>query len=93
MRNRIINRNEIITNSGLTVSFETEILLKEIPAVQIKTKSIEVLKIIDEFTNKKVVAFTKNAGIIILWEGDQYDEIGQWTDDDVKAKIASIYNK
>lgn len=25
-----------------------------------------------------------------LWEGDRYDEIGQWTDDDVIAELKKI---
>jgi hypothetical protein len=41
---------------------------------------------------KKVIAHTSEFGSVVLWEGDAYDAIGQWTDLDVTARIKEIYN-
>lgn len=30
---------------------------------------------------------------IILWEGEDYDNIGQWTDGDVIEKLNELYNQ
>jgi hypothetical protein len=53
--------------------------------------SIEVINMLDDPINKKVYASTKEVGAIILWEGAAYDAIGQWTDDDVAARVQEIY--
>lgn len=29
---------------------------------------------------------------IVLWEGESYDAIGQWTDDDVINRLNELYN-
>ena len=65
---------------------------KEIPAKQIKINKLEIFSVIDEPSNKKVTALLKHFGKITLWEGDAYDEIGQWTDDDVKERLIEIYS-
>ena len=82
----------INNDKGLTVNFPKEVVLKEIPAIQIKASQIKVKQIVDESENKKVIAFTDKAGKIILWEGAAYDAIGQWTDSDVQARIIEIFS-
>lgn len=52
---------------------------------------ITILTMIDEPKNKRVTVKTLELGSIILWEGSEYDNIGQWTDDDVKDRILEIY--
>lgn len=39
------------------------------------------------FKGKDPILKTKS---IILWDGDDYDAIGQWTDDDVQNRIKEI---
>lgn len=29
---------------------------------------------------------------VILWSGDDYDEIGQWTDADVEARLVELFS-
>jgi hypothetical protein len=29
---------------------------------------------------------------IVVWSGEEYDQIGQWTDDDLVASICAYYN-
>ena len=52
---------------------------------------ITINEITDNSEIKMVRAFTKEAGVIVLWEGDAYDTIGQWTDTDVANRIKEIY--
>jgi hypothetical protein len=30
---------------------------------------------------------------VILWSGDEYDNIGQWTDVDVQVRIKELYTQ
>jgi len=53
---------------------------------------VEVTELIDNPKKKTVIAKTNEFGIVILWEGADYDTIGQWTDTDVINKIKTIYN-
>jgi hypothetical protein len=39
---------------------------------------------------KRVEAITNELGIVTLWEGAEYDAIGQWTDADVINKLKSL---
>jgi hypothetical protein len=78
---------------GLIVNFPNEVVLKEIPATQIKISQLNIKQIVDEAENKRVVAFTDKLSRIVLWEGVAYDAIGQWTDTDVQARIIELYNK
>ena len=80
-------------NQGFVVNFPNEVVLKEIPATQIKATEIKIKQIIDETANKKVVAFTDKLGKIVLWEGSEYDAIGQWTDLDVQSRVIELYSK
>lgn len=78
--------------SGLTIDLPSEIIVKHIPAYTIKASKIEVSSIIDNSTEKKVVAIT-NLGKIVLWEGTSYDSIGQWVDTDVHNRLVELYVK
>lgn len=54
-------------------------------------EKITILTMVDEPKNKRVTVKTLELGSIILWEGSEYDKVGQWTDDDVKDRILEIY--
>lgn len=89
------NLHSLNTNaefSGLTVTFPSEVIIKEIPAKQIKASKVEVAQILDDSANKKVIAYTNNLGSIVLWQDAAYDAIGQWTDSDVQARIIELYS-
>lgn len=53
---------------------------------------VEIIEVIDNSKSKIVSAKTNEFGTVILWKGEEYDTIGQWTDTDVINKIKSIYN-
>jgi hypothetical protein len=85
-------RNSPQSFSGLTIELPSEIVVKHIPAFTIKASKIEVASIVDDSVAKKITANT-NLGKIILWEGDSYDNINQWTDSDVHTKLIELYVK
>ena len=63
------------------------------PQILKTISSITIHNITDmSFMEKKVIAHTSEFGSVVLWEGDAYDTIGQWTDTDVTARIKEIYN-
>lgn len=55
-------------------------------------KQISVISISDNYTAKKIIAYTKELGHVVLWSGNEYDNIGQWTDTDVQNRINELYN-
>lgn len=83
--------NILNISSGLNISLGSEKVIKSVPAKEIKADNIEITQIVDMYSAKKVVAHTKSVlGQIVLWEGEAYDAIGQWTDQDVKNRILEI---
>jgi hypothetical protein len=44
----------------------------------------------DNPVDKTVMAFAEPTGIIKLWEGAAYDAIGQWTNDQVSARVLQL---
>lgn len=71
------------------------ILDKEKEVVVVK----ELKKTITEITvnhvtdlpeQKRVEAITHELGLVVLWQGEEYDAIGQWTDTDVINKLKSL---
>lgn len=59
-------------------------------AETVTLSEVSVLRMIDKPGEKLVVVQTDEVGEIILWEGDAYDAIGQWTDLDVKTRLIEI---
>lgn len=77
--------------SGTTIELGQEVIVKQIPAYQIKATSIVITSITDDASSKTVTAHTVGVtGDIVLWTGAAYDAIGEWTDADVKARIIAI---
>jgi len=68
---------------------------KDIVLVQeqkVTLDKLTVVRMVDLPAQKKVVVFLKEiAKPTVLWEGDAYDSIGQWTDADVTARLLQIY--
>lgn len=85
--NKVIDR----TKPTLEVAFSSPKVVREIPAQTVSVSKIEIDYFIDSPADKKVEAYTRQVGKIVLWEGDAYDAIGDWTTADVEAKIKDIY--
>lgn len=74
----------------MKITFETP---KEVVLVRELKQSINEItieEVTDNSSRKEVKAFTREMGIIVLWTGDAYDAIGQWTDADVEARIKEL---
>lgn len=63
------------------------VIVKEVKKV---ITEITILELRDIPETKTVQAVTVEMGIITLWQGEEYDAIGQWTDQDVINKIKSL---
>lgn len=74
----------------MKITFETS---KEVVLVRELKQSINEItieEVTDNSSRKEVKAFTREMGIIVLWTGDAYDAIGQWTDTDVELRIKEL---
>jgi hypothetical protein len=76
-----------------------EILLnvpKRIVLQEEKSKDINkitVTRVVDLPKQKTVRCFCEELDeAIILWQGDEYDAIGQWTDEDVLNRVVELYS-
>ena len=69
---------------------------KSIVVTEQQTKSygsLTVKRLVDFPEKKKVVAFIKEVnGPVVLWEGPQYDTIGDWTNDNVSERLTELYS-
>jgi hypothetical protein len=65
--------------------------IQESPSYVFNLGDISVDHYIDSPSYKTVTAYTKQVGAIVLWEGDAYDAIGQWTDSDVEARLLELF--
>jgi hypothetical protein len=55
--------------------------------------SLNVKKVIDFPENKEVRVFLKELdNHVVLWSGEQYDMIGQWTDSDVEERLIELFS-
>ena len=60
-----------------------------------KTKVVTeftILVMTDLPTEKKVYVTTEELGRILLWEGQEYDDIGTWSDEDVANRLIELYS-
>lgn len=65
------------------------------PAITLDITECLIEQITDYITGKRVtVVITFDNGSrhkhIVLWEGDSYDAIGQWTDSDVENRVTEL---
>jgi len=75
---------------GLLVNFESSITVKTVGGAEIKAKNIEIRKIIDNPMTKTIAAMTTNNRLFILWEGEAYDTIGNWTNEQVVDRVKEL---
>jgi hypothetical protein len=90
---RPIRRIKETNQDGFVVNLPTEVVVREIPALTIKSSSLEVMYIRDESLDKKIISKIKGIGEVTLWESDQYDRMSQWTNEDVKTRLIELFLK
>lgn len=54
-------------------------------------RSITIKRMVDNPIRKIVAVETKEMGRVVLWEGADYDAIGQWTDSDVATRLHQLF--
>ena len=79
-------------NPALTIQLIGPKVIREIPAYKVTISFIEIEYFIDNPTEKIVEAYTKQIGKIVLWQGEAYDAIGDWTNADVENRIIELYS-
>jgi hypothetical protein len=68
-----------------------KIVLQEEKSKMLTT--LTVVRVVDLPKKKMVRAFVEEIDEpILLWEGPAYDQIGQWTDSDVEARLIELYS-
>lgn len=78
MKIEIANPKSIVVTAEVKQTFDT----------------LTINRMVDFPSQKKVVVFVKELSEpLVLWEGDAYDAIGQWTDQNVSDKITELYSK
>lgn len=69
---------------------------KKIVIQEERSKNIEtltVVRVVDLPQQKMVRCFLEEIDEpVVLWEGDAYDAIGQWTDVNVTERLSEIFN-
>lgn len=77
---------------NLEVQFNEEKSIVIIKERVIKVDKIIIKEMIDIPSDKIVYVNTEGLpGRIVLWQDDQYDAIGQWTNQDVINRINELY--
>lgn len=75
----------------ITLTNPKKIILQEEKSKTIST--LTIVRVVDLPIQKIVRVFLEELDEpVVLWEGAEYDAIGQWSDSDVYAKLNSIYN-
>jgi hypothetical protein len=74
----------------MKITFETPKEMVVVKELKRTVDEITVTEVIDNPEFKTVRAFTQELGVFNLWEGAEYDAIGQWTDSDVVARITEL---
>ena len=79
------------SNNPNLLRLEEDTTIPQTTTYDFKLADIYVDHYIDSPSYKTVDAYTKQYGAIRLWEGAAYDAIGQWTDEDVTARLLELF--
>jgi len=61
-----------------------------VPEQARQVDQLTVHRMVDSPKVKRVRVIISEVGALTLWEGDAYDTIGQWTDQDVVDRVMEI---
>lgn len=74
----------------ITLNSPKKIVLQEEKSKDIS--KLTVARVVDLPKQKVVRCFCEELEeAIVLWEGDAYDAIGQWSDSDVQNRLVELY--
>jgi hypothetical protein len=74
----------------MKITLDTEKEIVVVKEIKKTITEITVNQVTDLPEVKRVEAITNELGLVVLWEGEAYDAIGQWTDTDVINKLKSL---
>ena len=77
----------------MKITFETPKEIVTVKEAKETFNEITVDHITDSPWRKEVKAFIRELGILTLWENEEYDTIGQWTDTDAITRISELLNR
>ena len=83
-------RYERPTRATFDIEFETPVTEMTIGGVPQKTKKISIAKIIDNPATKTVAVMTAKNRLFVLWAGDAYDAIGNWTNEQITERVKEL---
>jgi hypothetical protein len=77
----------------LTVELPQPTTVKALGNRDVEITKIEIFEMIDNPVKKEVWVSCRNHPTrILLWKGEDYDAIGQWTDTDVINRVLELYS-
>jgi len=74
----------------MKIEFDTPKEIVLVREIKKEVSEVTIREMRDLPEQKRVEAITDLLGIVVLWQGEEYDAIGQWTDQDVINKIKSL---
>jgi hypothetical protein len=74
----------------MKITFETPKEIVVVKELKRSVSEVTIRQVVDNPSAKKVTAETLELGILVLWENEAYDTIGQWTDTDVLARVNEL---
>ena len=81
---------EHIDDEAMKISLAGTVTHTVRPVETVTLSAVTVTRMIDLPGEKKVFVNTREIGELLLWEGAEYDAIGQWTNLDVETRIIEL---
>lgn len=75
-----------------TLNLGTTETLTVRPATTVSTSTLTLNRIVDTQDTQTVIAFTKELGQVILWQGQDYVNIGDWSQAQAEQQLITIAN-
>mgnify|MGYP006276448627 CR=1 FL=1 len=72
------------------ITFSEPIVKKVMGGVELKTTELEIKKVIDNPATKQVAALVEGNELYVLWSGEAYDNIGNWTNENVETRLREM---
>ena len=76
--------------AAFAINFDERVTEGVINGTTLKTKQILIAKIIDNPGSKTVAVMTTKNRLYVLWAGEAYDNIGNWTNEQVEARVREL---
>jgi hypothetical protein len=76
--------------AAFAINFDEHVTEGVINGTTQKTKQILIAKIIDNPGSKTVAVMTTKNRLYVLWAGEAYDNIGNWTNEQVEARVREL---